>query len=390
MPCSESLNSLIGRVAICLAIALMTCKVTPGQTVRAKQQKYLFYVGTYADRDNKGIYAYRFDSKNGRASALNFTAESAELSFLAIAPGGRFLYATNNIFKPSGTLNSFAIEPETGKLSLLNQVGSHDEGPVHIALDRSGKYALVSNYTQGSVAVFPVLDDGRLATASAFVQHKGSSVNPERQKGPHAHAAVFSPDNRFAIVADLGLDQILAYPFDDTKGTLGSNPQIVNAPSGAGPRHLAFDSKGKFLYVINELQSVIVTYSYDAQLGELREVQTISTLPKGLKSNNTAAEIEIHPSGRFVLASNRGSDTIAIFAVDPKNGTLKLVEIDSAGGKTPRSFALDPTGYWLLVGDEGSNKIVIFHMNPVTGHLSQTERVLPISSPVCIKFVPDL
>ena len=254
----------------------------------------------------------------------------------------------------------------------MNQVSSHDEGPAHITLDRTGKYALVSNYTLGSVAVFPVLKDGRLGEATSFVQHKGSSVNPERQKGPHAHAIALSPDNRFAVVADLGLDQLLVYSFDAAKGTLGAKPQIVKAAPGAGPRHLVFSSDGRFLYVINELQSTVVTYSYNAATGALHELQTISTLPKTFSGNNTAAEIEIHPSGKFLFASNRGEDSIAVFAIDSDTGTLMHVENDPTGGKTPRNFAIDPTGSWLLAANQDSDDIVVFRIDHKTGHLTPT------------------
>ena len=284
-------------------------------------------------------------------------------------------------------MSAFAIQPETGKLSLLNQVSSHDEGPAHITLDRTGKYALVSNYTLGSVAVFPVLKDGRLGEATSFVQHKGSSVNPERQKGPHAHAIALSPDNRFAVVADLGLDQLLVYSFDAAKGTLGAKPQIVKAAPGAGPRHLVFSPDGRFLYVINELQSTVVTYSYNAATGALHELQTISTLPKGFSGNNTAAEIEIHPSGKFLFASNRGEDSVAVFAIDSETGTLTHVANSPTGGKTPRNFAIDPTGSWLLAANQDSNEIVIFRIDRKTGQLNPTRESLQVPSPVCLKFV---
>jgi 6-phosphogluconolactonase len=354
--------------------------------------KFLFYVGTYKDHGGKGIYAYRFDSAAGQFESLGLAAESAEPSFLAIAPDGKFLYAVNEIVKyndqPAGAVSAFAIQRETGKLLRLNQVSSGAEGPAHITLDRSGHYALVSNYERGSVAVFPLLPDGRLGQPSAFVLHQGSSVNPERQKGPHAHAIALSPDNRFAVVADLGLDELLVYPFDASDGSLGRDPQIVKTLAGAGPRHLVFDSDGRFLYLINEIQSTVGTYSYDAATGKLRELETLSTLPKGYSGPKEAAEIEIHPSGKFLFASNRGDDnSIAVFAIDPKSGTLTLVENDSTRGKTPRHFTLDPTGSWLLAANQDSDDIVLFHVNPKTGHLTPNGQVIQVPSPACIKFV---
>ena len=377
-----------------LTLILALCALSLVVNAReAGRQKYLFYVGTYTDHGSKGIYAYRFDSATGESTSLGLAAESTAPSFLAIAPSGRFLYAVNELSQfngqPTGAVSAFAIQPKTAKLTLLNQVPSRGEGPAHIALDRSGKYALVSNYDRGSIAVFPLLRDGRLGEATAFVQHKGSSVNKERQEGPHAHAAVFSPDNRFVIVADLGLDQLLVYRFDAARGTLGNDPQIVRAVPGAGPRHLAFDATGQHLYVINEMQSSVVAYAYDAANGALGELQIVSALPDGFPRTGEAAEIEMHSSGKFLFASNRGDDSIAVFAINPKDGTLTPVEIDSTGGKTPRNFVLDPTGAWLLAANQESDDIVVFRVDPGTGHLTRSGPELHVPSPVCVRFVPQ-
>jgi 6-phosphogluconolactonase len=382
---STALNLLL------LALALGALSVV-GNAADAAQQKYTFYVGTYTDHGSKGIYAYRFDSATGESTSLGLAAESTAPSFLAIASSGKFLYAVNEISQfngqPTGAVSAFAIQPTTGKLMLLNQVASRGQGPAHIALDRGGKYALVSNYDSGNVAVFPVLQNGQLGEATAFVQHKGSSVNKERQEGPHAHAAVFSPDNRYVIVADLGLDQLLVYRFDAAAGTLGSDPQTVRSAAGAGPRHLMFDAAGRHLYVINEMQSTVVTYAYDGANGTLRELQILSALPKGIARTSEAAEIEMHASGKFIFSSNRGDDSIAVFAVNAKDGTLTQVEIDSTGGKTPRNFALDPTGGWLLAANQDSDSIVVFRGDPSTGHLTRSGPELHVPSPVCVRFVP--
>src|SRR5580692_1139779 len=355
------------------------------------QQKFLLYVGTYTDHGSKGIYVYRFDSDTGKLTSLGLASESTSPSFLAVDSSGRFLYAVNETehydSQPTGAVSAFAIDSTNGKLLLLNQVSSRGTDPAHITLDRSSNYALVANYTSGSVTVFPMLKDGRLGEATSFSQHKGSSVNPERQKGPHAHAIVLSPDNRFAVVADLGLDQLLVYSFDARAGTLGSNPQIVRADPGAGPRHLVFSPNGRFLYVINEMQSTITTYSYYPVTGALSELQTISTLPKGFTGTSTGAEIEIDPSGKFLFASNRGDDSITVFAISASKGTLKYVETDPTGGKTPRNFAIDPTGTWLLAANQDSNNIVVFRIDKKNGHLTATGETAQIQSPVCLKFV---
>jgi 6-phosphogluconolactonase len=376
-----------------LAVVLALCALSvSGDAREAARQKYTFYVGTYTDHGSKGIYAYRFDSATGQSTLLGLAAESAQPSFLAIASSGKFLYAINEMSQfngqATGAVSAFAIQPTTARLTLLNQISSRGAGPAHIMLDRGGKYALVSNYDAGSIALFPVLDDGRLGEATAFVQHKGSSVNKERQEGPHAHAAVFSPDNHFVIVADLGLDQLLVYRFDAAAGTLGNDPQIVRAVPGAGPRHLVFDAAGLHLYVINEMQSTVVTYRYDATNGTLRELQIVSALPKRFTRTSEAAEIEMHSSGKFIFTSNRGDDSIAVFAVNAKDGTLTPVEIDSTGGKTPRNFVLDPTGAWLLAANQDSDDIVVFRVDPRSGHLARSGPELHVPSPVCVRFVP--
>jgi 6-phosphogluconolactonase len=390
MTCNTPHVRQISNVALLvLFIALASSLLVPA--AGPAQQKYLIYIGTYTAHGSKGIYASRFDSSSGKLTRLGLAAESVHPSFLTVNSDGRFLYAVNETEsynnRPTGAVSAFAIDPETGKLNLLNQVSSHDKGPAHITLDRSGKYALVSNYTLGAVTVFPVLKDGRLGEATSFVQHHGSSVNPQRQEGPHAHAVALSPDNRFAVVADLGLDQLLIYRFDGATGTLGAEPQVVKTNPGAGPRHLVFSASGRFLYVINELQSTVVTYSYDAASGTLHELQTISALAKDFRGSSTGAEIEIHPSGNFLFASNRGEDSIAVFAIDGHTGMLTYLETDTTRGKTPRNFAIDPTGLWLLAANQDSDEIVVFRVDPKTGHLSSTGEVLQVPSPVCLKFV---
>jgi 6-phosphogluconolactonase len=381
--------SLTIFLLIALAATVLTSAAGPAP------KNFSVYVGTYTDHGSKGIYAYGFDSSTGKLNSLGLAVESVQPSFVAQAPGGKFLYAVNELEnyngQPTGAVSAFAIERKTGKLSLLNQLASRGQDPAHIVVDHTGKYALIGNYTSGSVAVFPILKNGRLGDISSFVQHQGHSVNPDRQQGPHAHAIAMSPDNRFAVVADLGLDQLLVYSFDAAKGSLGPEPQIVKAAPGAGPRHLVFSSNGRFLYVLNEMQSTIVAYSYSATTGALHEVQTISSLPKDFSGTSTAAEIEIDPSGKFLFASNRISTpsdgSIAVFAIDSGTGRLTHVETDSSGGKTPRNFAIDPTSSWLLAANQDSDNIVNFRIDRKTGHLTRTGEPLQVPSPVCLLFV---
>jgi 6-phosphogluconolactonase len=370
---------------------LLTLYARGGERPPAKS-KYLVYVGTYTQKASKGIYAYRFDPATDRLTSLGLAAESVNPSFLAVDPSRRFLYAVNEISqyqgRSSGGVSAFAIAPATGKLTLLNEVPSGGAGPCHVAVDKTGKYVLVANYDGGSLAVLPILKDGRLGEASAFVQHSGASVNPQRQEGPHAHSIYLSSDNRFAISADLGLDEVFIYRFDAKKGTLApNNPAFAIVTSGAGPRHFAFHPSGKFGYVINELQSTLTVFSYDPASGALDVLQPVSTLPQGFKGENAAAEVEVHPSGKFLYASNRGLDSIAVFAINARKGTLTPLGQVPTLGKTPRNFAIDPTGSYLFVANQDSDNIVQFRIDPSTGLLTPTGQVLEVPSPVCVIFL---
>jgi 6-phosphogluconolactonase len=359
----------------------------------AVKGKYLVFIGTYTQQNSKGIYAYRFDEATGKVTALGLAAESVNPSFLAVDPSERFLYADNETDnyegRKTGAVSAFSINRSTGKLTFLNQVASRGTAPCYVSLDHTGKYVLVANYGSGSVAVFPVLADGSLGKASAFDQHTGHSVNPKRQEGPHAHSISLSPDNRFALAADLGLDELLVYRFDPISGSLQPNdPPFAKVAPGAGPRHFAFSPNGKFVYVISEMGSTITAFTYDANRGVLHEFQAISTLPGGYHGESTGAEVEVHPSGKFLYASNRGDDSIAVFRVNARSGKLTPIESISTQGKTPRNFAIDPTGSYLFAANQDSDTVVVFQIHQETGRLTPTGQVLKISSPVCVVFVP--
>jgi len=238
------------------------------------------------------------------------------------------------------------------------------------------------------VAVFPISADGKLGEASAFVQHTGHGANPKRQEGPHAHSIDLSPDNRFAFVDDLGLDEVLTYKFDSSKGSLTPNdPPFVKLDAGSGPRHFALHPSGKFAYVVAEMASAITALSVDLKSGKLQRLQTLSTLPKDFQGENDDAEVQVHPSGKFVYASNRGHDSIAVFAIDEKKGTLTKIEDVATQGKIPRSFEIDPTGHFLLAENQKSDNIVVFRIDQKTGRLTATGQVLEAGSPVCLKFL---
>ncbi len=352
----------------------------------AEKGEFIVYLGTYTRGNSKGIYGCRFDAAKGELSSPELVAEMANPSFLAVATGGRFLYAVGESSK--GTVNAFAIEPGTGKLRALNEETSGGNGPCYVALDRSGKYALVANYGSGSVEVVPLKPDGSLGAPTAFVQHTGSSVNPNRQQQPHAHSINTSPDNRFAIAADLGLDKLLVYRFDAAQGTLVPNdPPFTALNPGAGPRHFAFHPNGRNAYVINEIQSTVTALSYDAGRGVLKELQTTTTLPAGFQGKSSTAEVQVHPSGKFLYGSNRGHDSIAVFAISP-DGTLTPVDHTPTQGKNPRNFAIDPTGNWLLAANQNTGSVVVFRIDPSTGRLSPTGQSVQLDWPVCVKFLP--
>jgi 6-phosphogluconolactonase len=374
-------------------LVLILSLVTVTAAKESPKNKYLLFVGTYTEKESKGLYAYRFDAASSELTPLGLAAETTNPSFLAIDPSRRFLYAVNEVqnYKgaSSGAVSAFAINHHTGKLSLLNQVASRGADPCYIAFDNTGKYALVANYTGGSIAVFPVQSDGHIGEPSAFVQHQGSSVNKERQEGPHAHWIETTPDNRFAIAVDLGLDELLVYRFDARTGSPTANDSpYAKLDPGAGPRHIAFHPNGKFAYVVNELQSSITTFTYDGIRGALQKLTTVTTLPKGFSGSNDTAEIKVHPSGKFLFASNRGHDSIAVFSIDSHTGTLTLVDHFPTQGKTPRNFEIDPTGKLLFVANQDTDNIVVFRINPNNGRLTPTGQTLHVPSPVCLKFMP--
>jgi 6-phosphogluconolactonase len=352
---------------------------------------YVVYVGTYTDKESKGIYAFRIDTTTAKVTSLGLVAETENPSFLASDPSGSFLYAVNEIDEykgqKTGTISAFSIEKSSGKLALLNKVASQGTGPCYVTTDKTGHYVLVANYGGGSIADFPVLKDGSLGSVASFIQHTGSGPKPN-QDAPRVHSIGLSADNRFAVVADLALDNLISYPFNVANGSVTSNNAAVfKMPSGAGPRHFTFDPRGRFAYVIAEMQSTVTVMSFDAATGELDQLQTISTLPKYFSGVNNAAEVQVHPSGKFLYASNRGHDSIAVFSIHPKDGTLSLLEYVPTNGKEPRHFGMDSKGRFLIVANQNSGNVVIFKIDTKTGHLTSIGQVFEVPRPVAVKFV---
>jgi 6-phosphogluconolactonase len=360
------------------------------KTADKTPQKMLVYFGTYTRGESKGIYVYEMDYASGKLKPLSVT-ESDNPSFLAIHPTGRYLYAVNEIGnyqgEKAGAVSAFAIDAASGHLSLLNQESSKGATPCHLVVDRAGRNVLVANYGGGSVASLPVAIGGSLGPASSFVQHKGSSVNPNRQEGPHGHSINLDPSGRFAFAADLGLDKVLIYKFAANGKLTGNEPAFAKVKPGAGPRHFAFHPSGQFAYVINELQRTVTAFAFDAKAGALTTLQTITTVPDDVTSGSTA-EVQVHPSGKFLYGSNRGHDSIAIYMIDQKTGKLTALGQQKTLGKTPRNFGIDPTGKYLLAANQSTNNVVVFRINQDTGALKPTGTVVEVPTPVCVKFLP--
>ena len=380
-------------VFVLTGAALRAQAPTSAEATAGKPADLIMFVGTYTKAPSKGIYVYRFQEATGEVTPLGaggLAAETENPSFLAVHPNQRFLYAVNEISKyegmDAGSVSAFSIDRATGTLTLLNRVSTRGGSPCHLELDRSGKWLFVANYGGGSVAAFPVQDDGKLGEASAFFQHAGKGANASRQSGPHAHETVVSPDNKFVLAADLGLDRVFSYRLDAAKGGLAPDPGFAALAPGSGPRHLAFRPDGKFVYVLNEMVSSVAAFRYDAGRGTLAEVQTISTLQLGSTTENSGAEIATHPSGKFLYASNRGQDSIATFRIDAAKGTLTSVHRMSTQGKTPRGFGIDPSGRFLVAGNQNSGTLVVFRIDQRTGELTSTGTVIQVGSPVNVVF----
>ncbi|HEY2762155.1 MAG TPA: lactonase family protein [Pirellulales bacterium] len=396
---------LFNRICWLVFIALFGCSAVAAEPDRAsiRDEKLgdatLAYVGTYTGAQSRGIYLYRLQtqnldvSQNVTLAPLGLAVETSSPSFLEIDSGRRLLFAVNEIGdfqgKKSGAVSAFSIDPTTGKLKLINQRATMGPGPCDLVLDRTGKNLLVANYDGGSVAVLPVAADGTLGEASDFVQHEGKSINADRQQGPHVHCVTLDAANRFAFVCDLGCDKVFIYHFDAEHGKLSPNdPAFAPLKAGAGPRHMVFRSDGKFAYVINELDSTITAFRYDAQHGGLMEVQTISTLPYYYQGTNTAAEIEIHPSGKWLYASNRGHNCVVLYSINSDNGKLNYIEEIRSEGKTPRHFEIDPSGKYLTIANQDSGTLLVCRIESDSGRLKPSGVAAEGPTPVCVKFLP--
>jgi 6-phosphogluconolactonase len=380
--------------ALCASVFWIIFLVCPGSFAASKN--YFLYVGTYTNTGSKGIYVYRYDSNSGKVTPLGLAIETENPSFLVADSAGKHLYAVNETTKyqgeASGAVTAFSIDRKNGKLTSLNQVASRGADPCHISFDRSGKYVLVANYTGGNVAVFPLSSDGRIGEASSVINDEGA-IGPkkDRQEKAHAHWIEASAGNRFAYVSDLGLDRVLIYKFDARKGALtrGEPAELFSAAvaPGTGPRHVALSADGNFMYVLGELDSTVTVFANDGK-ENYRSIQKISALPAEFFGQNDAAEIAMHPSGKFLYSSNRGDESIALFVIDRPSGKLTFVERVPSGGKTPRNFAIDPKGTHLLVANQDSGNIIELAIDRKTGRLKTTGEIAQVPKAVCLVFVP--
>lgn len=359
--------------------------------------KYWVFFGTYTDGKSKGIYRSAFDPNTGSLSAPELAAAVTNPSFLAVHPTNKFLYAVGEVSnvggKKAGGVYAFALDSKTGALTKLNAKDSGGAGPCHLTVDKTGKCVVVANYDGGSSGSLPVNDDGTLGDMASFHQHTGKGANPARQAGPHAHSANIDANNRFAVVADLGLDQLLVFKLDPSAAKLTPNdPPHFSTPPGSGPRHFTFHPNGKFAYTCGELDMTAIALKYDAEKGEFTQVNVAPTIPadtpEPVRKKSSTAEVQVHPSWKYVFVSNRGYNTIATFKVNEQTGAVEPNAHLTGDIKTPRNFAIDPTGRWVLVANQDGDSVVVFEWDNFGGNGKQTQTKVEVGKPVCVKFVP--
>lgn len=351
----------------------------------AQKPVYLL-AGTYTSGKSKGISVYRFNPQNGQATLVD-SAITVNPSYLAVSPNQQYVYAVNELgnSKGGGTVTAFRFNASTGHLKRLNEQSSMGEDPCYITVDKTGRWVIVGNYSSGTLAVLPVTANGELRKATDVVQHKGSSIHP-RQEGPHVHSTVLSPNNKFLYVADLGIDKLMIYSFDESKGQLSPKDTTLKLAAGSGPRHFVFHPNGRWAYLVQELKGTVTMFRY--QNGHLQLAQVISSLPVGFAKPFTAADIHVSADGRFLYTSLRDSaNLLTVFGINPANGSLTRIGHQSTLGKTPRNFNFDPSGNYLLAANQNSDEIVIFRVNKKTGSLQATGRRIAVGNPVCIKWI---
>ncbi len=352
-------------------------------------QDFYLIAGTYTNEGSKGIYVYRFNAQTGKASWVSNTDSVSNPSFVIVSGNENYLYAVNetNGTNP-GRVSAFSFNKNNGSVKLLNSELTGGDDPCHLALSNDNKWLVVANYTGGSVSVFPVKNDGTVEPYTQLIKDSGSGINKERQEKAHVHEAIFSPDYKYVLTPDLGIDKVIIYKFNPSlkQPLTPSDSSYIQTPAGSGPRHITFHPRKKFAYLINELTGNVIAYSY--RQDRFTELQQIVTHPEDFNGAPGSAEIVVSPDGKNLYVSNRGEEnTITIFSIDPLTGKLSLKGYQSTLGKAPRNFIIDPTGNYLLVANQDSDNIVIFKINKQTGLLKQTGEEIHLSRPVCLQMV---
>ena len=366
-------------------VLLITCVVS-------NAEEPMVFISAFAEGKKGAIHAFTFDSKSGALNSLHRTTDIQNPFFMAISPDHHFLYAINaeKFGEPGDELvAAYSIEGRSGNLRRLNEQSARGTGSCYLDVDATGRMVVVANYFSGSVAAFPVGKDGLLGEVTTFMQHHGSSIDPDRQKGPNAHSIVMSPDNRFALAADLGIDKILIYRVDAKSATLNANEAqpFVKQEPGSGPRHLTFHPNGKAVYVINELKNTVTFFDYAKDSGSLTERQTISTLPADFTGQSHCADLKITPDGRYLYGTNRGHDSIAVYRI-AEDGKLALITIQPSLGQGPQNLLITPDGQWLLCANMPGNAVIIFKIDALTGHLRSVGEPTAMPMPSCIRWLP--
>jgi 6-phosphogluconolactonase len=345
-------------------------------------------VGTYTSEGAEGIYACDFDPERGALSTPVCVARTPQPSFLAAHPDRPLVVVVEETSDPDGRSGGFVAafrrDESTRRLHFINRQPSAGGAPCHVSCHPGGRWIAAANYGCGSVVVLPVLDDGSLGAASCIIRHQGRGADPERQAGPHAHGIVFDPSGRYALAPDLGVDRLMVYRFDEASGTPAAVGPGWPARPGAGPRVLRFHPDGRRALLINELDNTLTLLTFDPDVGDIRELDTQATLPSGWRGASAAADVHIHPGGKFAFASNRGHDSIATFAV--RDAGLSPLRHVPAGGRTPRGFTLDPTGRWLIAAGQKSNVLTVFRIDGSSGVLTTSGPPVPVPAPVCLQW----
>ena len=372
----------------------LTFLVVLSAAISLSAAEHRVFIGTYTrgDSASDGIYTCTFNDKSGRLSKPTLAAKADNPSFLAVHPNLDVVFACNetNDFggEPTGAVSAFRVKKSDGTLTLINQRPTGGGAPCHCNVDATGRFLLVANYVGGNVAVFPIGENGALAVRSCLINHLGSGPNTQRQEAPHAHSINLSTDNRFAYAADLGTDRVMIYRFDEQAGRLvPSAADSVAIPAGGGPRHFSIHPSGRFAFSNNELTCEVTAFSRESTTGALTAIQQISTLPPDFDGRKSTAECLVHSNGRFLYVSNRGHDSIAVSAINQKNGRLTMVELEKTGGQEPRNFVFDPTGRWLLAENQNSDTVVVMQVDARTGNLTRTQNTISVGKPVCIRII---